>query len=221
MLGRVRARRLHRDRRQRLRRQRVRNADERVRRDLPATRPQRRTAPLRPTRQHSPMDRVDHRHDQRIALARTPRRPHDARIVQPHRTTPPRTRRQPLAQLEHRPTRPPPHRIRPVTQPSNGISHLGLGVINNPAGIPFDVAGICLVDLDRHTGSGRHRNVQADIVWCAGATRRLATFVPFTLMKKLYRLVSLFSVTRNRVMWMPPAGAAISRLVRVLLSEPL
>ena len=84
-------------------------------RDLPAPRPQRRTAPLRRPRRRPPMDRVDHRHDQGPALARTPRRPHHARPDHPRRATPARARRRPLAQLEHRQPRPPPHRLRPLT----------------------------------------------------------------------------------------------------------
>jgi hypothetical protein len=59
--------------------------------------------------------------------ARSPRRPHHARPDHPNRATPARSRHRPLAQLEHRQPRPPPHRLRPLTRHHNGIGHQARG----------------------------------------------------------------------------------------------
>ena len=82
-----------RDRRQGLRRRRVRTACHRPRRPLVAPRPQERAATLRLARRHPPMDRIDLRHAQKPTLARTPRRTHPRRPDQPNRQTPARTHR--------------------------------------------------------------------------------------------------------------------------------
>ena len=72
--------------------------------------------PLRRPGRDPPVDRIGVRHAQGPTLPRTPRLDHDARPDDPHRPTPARPRRRHLAQLEHRPARPPPHRLRPLTR---------------------------------------------------------------------------------------------------------
>ena len=104
--------------RQRLRRRRVRAARPLAWRHHPPSRPQGRTATLRLTRQRPPTDRVDLRHPQRPALARTPRRPHPHRPRHPHRPPTTRPQRRHPPQLADRQTRPQAHSLRPLSSES-------------------------------------------------------------------------------------------------------
>ncbi len=88
------ARRVHRPRRQRLRRRGVRAAHGQPRRPLPAPRPQRRTSTKRLARPHSPMDRERHLDLQRPTHPRSPRRSHRPRRL--------RSRRHPNARARSR-----------------------------------------------------------------------------------------------------------------------
>lgn len=104
---------------ERLRWRSLRAAGRRPRRHPAASRPQRRTAPLRLTRRHPPMDRIDLRHAQRPTLTRTPRRPHPPRTRQPRRQTTARPHRRHPPQLATRQPRPQTHRLRPLRNQSS------------------------------------------------------------------------------------------------------
>ncbi len=66
-------------------------------------RPDRRDEPRRSAHSaHPPVDRIDQRHPQGPVLARTPRRPHPRRRLDPRLPTRTRARRRLLAQLAHR-----------------------------------------------------------------------------------------------------------------------
>src|SRR4051794_36764795 len=107
------------------------------------------------------MGRVDHRHDQRSALTRTPRRTHHARTTHPHLPAPARARSRPLAQLEHRRPRPPPHRLRPLTRTPNGIGHLAAHLRERILYAHQLVAQINDAISECRTSSG----ITVDLVW--------------------------------------------------------